>query len=714
MPAREPIEVNFNHYEIVPYGGNQDFDPIMTIEEDGQTLHLVGNAWKKISLPYSVTENTLLTLDFKSTARGEVHGIGLDDDDTQNAERTFRLYGTQIWGELTYDSYATSAPEWKHYTIAVGQFYTGEMGFLFFVNDHDVADPNADSFFRNVQIYETDGAIPTPEPTATTTGNYEPVGWLDAVNEEYFSGWAKDDDVAGPIWVQIYVDGAFIHTELADDYREDIGAHAFHWVHPDWGPGTHEVRVYAMGVDPGGNPDGQDIELNGSPKSYDVPDATATPTATAIEPTPTPAESLPPSPHDANFYYDGDGNRVLSILDGVATVYLGDYYEYDVGTGITRSYYGSGSAMRVAGASDPESNGVFYLLKDHLGSTNLAIDSAGNLVGEMRYKAWGETRYISGTTPTDFNYTGQRQEQDLGFYYYKARWYDPALGRFMQADTIVPEPGNPMALDRYAYTRNNPTANIDPSGQCDIGFSLTYVIPLYGQVMLVKSCIEDVEKAIDAYEAGERRPLVLYAHGTGITDALVSTAEEIDQLNRDVDTVFSNAAIEERLPAAVNLGWTSVSTAANIIGVAQGIRGIKAFSRSGSGGSAYYVDGTRKIANFGSGDELFRVYGGDSPLEGAWAFLKNPGNRISAIQGGALPPGNLADSYTRITFNGLIEAEVSTVAPLFGQPGGFTQVRMPRSADIIFSPGKYLPYGFMPLVPRELSKIITSIFGIGE
>jgi RHS repeat-associated protein len=189
---------------------------------------------------------------------------------------------------------------------------------------------------------------------------------------------------------------------------------------------------------------------------------TATPTRTEI--TPMPMQPLPPSPHDANFYYDGDGNRVMSIVDGVATVYIGDYYEYEVGTGITRSYYGSGSVMREVGASDPEANGVFYLLKDHLGSTNLTVDSLGNVIGEMRYKAWGETRYTSGTTPTDFNYTAQRQEPDLGFYYYKARWYDPALGRFMQADTIIPEAGNPISFDRYGYVFNNPVVYTDSSG----------------------------------------------------------------------------------------------------------------------------------------------------------------------------------------------------------------------------------------------------------
>lgn len=56
--------------------------------------------------------------------------------------------------------------------------------------------------------------------------------------------------------------------------------------------------------------------------------------------------------------------------------------------------------MRVAGASDPVAYGVFYLLTDHHGSTNLTIESSGNVLGE--------TRYESGNTPTTFGYTGQR------------------------------------------------------------------------------------------------------------------------------------------------------------------------------------------------------------------------------------------------------------------------------------------------------------------
>jgi RHS repeat-associated protein len=52
----------------------------------------------------------------------------------------------------------------------------------------------------------------------------------------------------------------------------------------------------------------------------------------------------------------------------------------------------------------------------------------------------------------------------IGLYFYNARWYDSALGRFVQADTIIPNPGDPPSYDRFAYVRNSPIKYIDPSG----------------------------------------------------------------------------------------------------------------------------------------------------------------------------------------------------------------------------------------------------------
>jgi len=94
----------------------------------------------------------------------------------------------------------------------------------------------------------------------------------------------------------------------------------------------------------------------------------------------------------------------------------------------------------------------------------ISATSAGSKSAELRYKSWGETRYTDGTTPTPYRFTGQREEATIGLYFYNARYYDPALGRFVQADTLVPDPGNPQALNRYAYVTNNPLRYTDPTG----------------------------------------------------------------------------------------------------------------------------------------------------------------------------------------------------------------------------------------------------------
>jgi RHS repeat-associated protein len=158
--------------------------------------------------------------------------------------------------------------------------------------------------------------------------------------------------------------------------------------------------------------------------------------------------------------YDGDGKRVKGTVGGATTVYVGDWYE--VGA-TTKKYYSLGG-VRVAMRDSGLGNNPYFLLGDHLGSTSITADSGGSFVAEIRYKAWGESRYANGTTPTSFHFTGQREESTIGLYFYNARWYDPSLSRFAQADTIVPGAGNPQAYNRYSYVLNNPVRYVDPTG----------------------------------------------------------------------------------------------------------------------------------------------------------------------------------------------------------------------------------------------------------
>ena len=94
-------------------------------------------------------------------------------------------------------------------------------------------------------------------------------------------------------------------------------------------------------------------------------------------------------------------------------------------------------------------------------------------MGEQRYMPFGQVRTDAGTvTQTDLGYTGQRNldaqqnAYSLGLMDYNARFYDPLLGRFTQADSIVPGAGNPQAFNRYSYTLNNPIRYNDPTGHC--------------------------------------------------------------------------------------------------------------------------------------------------------------------------------------------------------------------------------------------------------
>ncbi|MEI2689422.1 MAG: RHS repeat-associated core domain-containing protein [Anaerolineae bacterium] len=100
----------------------------------------------------------------------------------------------------------------------------------------------------------------------------------------------------------------------------------------------------------------------------------------------------------------------------------------------------------------------------HLDGANVTANSSGVQISKLLYKPWGETRFTTGTTPTTWRFTGQREDATIGLYFYNARYLDPQLGRFTQPDTIVPAPGNPQALNRYSYVLNNPVRYTDPTG----------------------------------------------------------------------------------------------------------------------------------------------------------------------------------------------------------------------------------------------------------
>jgi RHS repeat-associated protein len=134
-----------------------------------------------------------------------------------------------------------------------------------------------------------------------------------------------------------------------------------------------------------------------------------------------------------------------------------------------KTYFLGGQAIATRISGDPAgNNGLFYIHSDHLGSTSLMSDSGGALVADSvaRYLPYGGWRTEPTAALTDRAFTGQKHNMDIGLYYYNARYYAPGTGRFISADTIVPDPTNPQQFNRYSYVLNNPLRFTDPTGHC--------------------------------------------------------------------------------------------------------------------------------------------------------------------------------------------------------------------------------------------------------
>ncbi len=138
----------------------------------------------------------------------------------------------------------------------------------------------------------------------------------------------------------------------------------------------------------------------------------------------------------------------------------------------TYSIAGQPVAVRVTGDPEAANNGLFYIHSDHLGSTSVLTKySDGYIVSSSltRYTPFGGYRSGGPNPLTDRAFTGQKENMALGLYYYNARYYAPSLGRFLSADTLVPDPQNPQQFNRYAYSLNSPVRYIDPTGHCVLG-----------------------------------------------------------------------------------------------------------------------------------------------------------------------------------------------------------------------------------------------------
>ncbi|MBW1644893.1 MAG: PKD domain-containing protein [Deltaproteobacteria bacterium] len=169
---------------------------------------------------------------------------------------------------------------------------------------------------------------------------------------------------------------------------------------------------------------------------------------------------------EASYIYDGLDRRIVATINGqtVLTAYDGDHAWADfdaVGNLITRYLFGDGPDALIARS---QSNGeIGWYLADKLSTVRDLIDTNGMLLNHVDYNSFGGIIAQMDIDKGDrFLFTGREYEPTSGLYFYRTRYYDPFLGRFLSEDPLKFDGGD---LNLYRYVNNSPLNGTDPTGR---------------------------------------------------------------------------------------------------------------------------------------------------------------------------------------------------------------------------------------------------------
>jgi RHS repeat-associated protein len=171
----------------------------------------------------------------------------------------------------------------------------------------------------------------------------------------------------------------------------------------------------------------------------------------------------------ATYTYDHQGRRISKTTSSGTTYYHYDgdsirlLYETDKNNNVIVEYTWDDNSQPLTMTK----NGVtyHYHVNGH-GDVTALTDANGNIVAEYEYDAWGNILSQTGSMASEdpLRYAGYYYDEETGLYYLMARYYDAEIGRFLTRDSFHGFEDEPLSINKYLYTKNNPISYVDPNG----------------------------------------------------------------------------------------------------------------------------------------------------------------------------------------------------------------------------------------------------------
>jgi RHS repeat-associated protein len=270
-------------------------------------------------------------------------------------------------------------------------------------------------------------------------------------------------------------------------------------------------------------------------------------------------------------------------------------------------------------------------------------------------------------------FTGQVKDDDTGLCFYNTRYYDPLLDRFIQADTMIPDLGNPQSYNRYSYCLNNPLKYTDPSGHETKTSWYQDLGTIFGSWFA-----SPPQKANDTQ-------ISLRTAALGNTENIMPAmaSKSVEMTGQAVQTVaeqyVGGKALQAGGAAVSKMGGAVLS---KVTGAAGDVKQATAASETTTSkllapytGFQPWVGEVRSVTA-AQDTTMYRVWGGDSRQVGSWLSPVPPTSAAAATESLALPAANTAQFYSKVLVPAGTRYQIGTAAAANGLRGGGVQVQL--------------------------------------